>query len=256
MENYIRNKHERVDNLHVENYKIIQNAKYFCYGIDAVLLSYYANNKIPMQSKVKIMDLGTGTGIIPILLYAMDSNRIIHGIEIQEYFVDMAYRSLLLNKLNDKIIIHQGDIKNLPDNISKNSFDVVVANPPYVQGGNGLLSDNPIKAIARHEVMCSLADIIDASKRLLKDNGKLIMIHKAYRLVDIIHLMRINSIEPKSISFIHSKINQSPTLVLIEGLKNGNPQLNYDPPIIIYKEDGTYTEQIKEIYYSDSQGES
>ncbi|MFZ7134658.1 MAG: tRNA1(Val) (adenine(37)-N6)-methyltransferase [Eubacteriales bacterium] len=248
MEKCTRNEHERVDNLHVKDFKIIQNDKYFCYGIDAVLLSYYANIRMSIPKTYKIMDLGTGTGIIPILLYAADRNRRIHGLEIQEYFVDMAQRSIQLNHLEESISILYGDLKDLPKEVGRNTYDVVVCNPPYMTANDGVRSVNQYKAIARHEIACSLEDVVASAKRLLVDKGKIFLIHKADRLVDIFYYMRRNGIEPKNVCLVYSKAMKEPKFVLIEGLNNANPQLNYEKSIVIYNADGSYTDQIKKIY--------
>lgn len=247
MENFIRNKHERVDNLHVENYKIIQNKKYFCYGMDAVLLSYYVNTLMNIHKNNKIMDLGTGTGIIPILLYYINSSWVIHGIEIQEYFADMARRSIKLNNINNNVNIYHCDLRDIPKEVVKNTYDVVVSNPPYMSS-NTLKNENEYKAIARHEITCSLIDVVQAAKKLLVNRGKLFMIYKSDRLVDVISCMRDNNIEPKTLCFIYPKMSKEPNLIMVEGVKNGNPQLKFHPPIIIYNEDGGYTDQLKSIY--------
>lgn len=244
MENLIKNQHEKVDNLHIEGYRIIQNSMEFRYGMDAVLLAWYAEKKIKKQ--VKILDFGTGTGIIPILLAAQEKDYHIDAIEIQEYYGDLAKRNVQLNHLDDYIKVFLADIKHLPREIERNSYDVVVSNPPYMKGG--LINAVKSNAIARHEIALSLEELVVSSKEVLKDKGKLILIHRAHRLVDIFYNMRIHSIEPKSMQLISPKKSKEANLVLIEGIKNGKPQLTIEKPLTIYSDDGSYSQSIMEIY--------
>lgn len=237
---------ERVDNLDVKGLKIIQNPQEFCFGMDAVLLSWFASRGIKKNNY--IIDLGTGTGIIPLLIWAKSQPIKIDAIEIQEQMVDMARRSMKLNKLEEKIEIFNGDIKKLPDNILSNFYDVVVTNPPYMNNQGGLINPKLSKAIARHEILCNLEEIIETSKKLLKSKGKFYMVHRPNRLVDIMYYMRKNKIEPKSMRLIYPQMGKKPNMVLIEGIKGGNPMLNILEPLFVYDKDGEYTEEIFKIY--------
>ncbi|MFZ7119414.1 MAG: tRNA1(Val) (adenine(37)-N6)-methyltransferase [Eubacteriaceae bacterium] len=246
MENFIRNEQETVDNLHIEGYKIIQNKDYFRYGMDAVLLSWFASKRIARNNK--IIDLGTGTGILPILLFLQSKNKHIDALEIQDYFVDIAKRNVILNNMNEFVNIIHGDIRELPNEIKLGSYDVVVSNPPYMAIEDGMKNKNKIKAIARHELKCNICDLVVASSKLLKEKGKLIFVHKCERLVDIFFNMRKYNIEPKCINYVYPKKYKEPNLVLIEGIKNAKPCLKINNPIIIYNNNGEYTNQLKEIY--------
>ena len=226
---------ERLDDLQLEGLYIIQKINGFRFGIDAVLLSNYA--KAGMNDKV--IDLGTGTGIIPLLLSAKTKASRIVGIEIQKDMAEMAARSVKYNKLQDKIEIVEGDFLEATRIFGYNSFDVVVTNPPYTKAGGGLLNPEDIKAIARHEIHCTLEQLISVSSKLLKGNGRFFMIHKPERLVDIFYYMRLNSIEPKSIRLVHPSFGKGANLVLIYGLKNGNPQVTIEEPLYLYQEDGS-----------------
>lgn len=246
MNNVKINENERIDDLHRNGYLIIQNPKSFCFGIDAVLLSGFAN----VKKDECVIDLGTGTGVIPILLEAKTKGKHFIGIEIQEESVDMAQRSVLLNRLENKIEIIKEDIKNVLERFTSESFDVVTSNPPYMNTGGGIINNYGPKAIARHEILCSLSDIIHVSSRLLKYGGRFYMVHRPHRLSDIIVLLRNYNIEPKCIRFVHSYLNKEPSMVLIESVKNGKPMLNVKSPLIIYNEDGKYTSEIYDIYYN------
>ena len=191
---------ERIDDLHRNGYLLIQNTKMFCFGIDAVLLSGFAQ----VKKGENVIDLGTGTGVIPILLEAKTEGNHFTGIEIQKESAEMAKRSVLLNGLQNKISIDQGDIKQALSIYGKSVFDVVTSNPPYMNYGGGLKNDFTPKAIARHEVLCNLEDIIYNASKLLKTGGRFYMVHKPHRLADIIVTMRCNHLEPKRIRFVHS----------------------------------------------------
>lgn len=230
----------------MEGLRIIQHPKKFCFGIDAVLLADFAARDLDYNTKV--LDLGTGTGIIPLLLWGRIKAQHIVGLEIQQDMVDMAQRSVRLNRLEDSIQILEGDIKNPPEGIQTNFFDAVVTNPPYMVDKGGLRNPNEGKAIARHEILCTLEDVILTAKRYLKPRGRLYMIHRSHRLVDIIVGMRATGLEPKKIRFIHSSHGKEGNLVLIQGLKGGNPQLIVEQPLYIYNEQGDYSQEIHRIY--------
>ena len=236
---------ERIDDLEFEDLKIIQNTKGFCFGIDSVLLSDFAKN---IKKNSTIVDLGTGTGIISILLSKKTEAKKIYGIELQEEVCDMASRSVLLNNLQDKIEIINKNIKNISDKLGINVSDVVVTNPPYKKYGTGLLNENDSKIISRHEKECTLEDVIKQSFKILKDKGLFYMVHRPDRLVDIIYLMRKYKIEPKEIRIVYSNIKSKAVLVLIKGIKNAGEELKVLSPLYIYNEDGTYTDEVLKIY--------
>lgn len=236
---------EVIDDLELNNLKIIQNNNGFKFGIDSILLSDFSK-KIKKNSKV--LDIGTGTGIISILLSAKTEAHKIIGIEVQEEVADMAKRSVILNNLEDKIEIINDNINNIENYFENNFFDVIVTNPPYQKNNTGLKSEDEKNLISRHEVKCTLEDIIKKSFKILKDKGEFFMVHRPERLVDIMYLMRKNKIEPKEIRFVYPKITEKPTLILIKGVKNAKEFLRIDKPLIIYNENGDYTQEILDIY--------
>lgn len=243
------NAFERVDDLHRNGYKIIQDPKRFCFGVDAVLLSGFAR----VKKGEHVLDLGTGTGIIPILLAAKTQGAHFTGLEIQEESVEMAKRSVMLNELEEKVSIHLGDIKEVGSLFVGQSFDVVTSNPPYMNEGGGLVNPYNAKAIARHEVLCSLEDVVSGAAKILQKGGRFYMIHRPHRLTDVILLMRQYKLEPKRLRFIHPFQDKAPTMVLVEGVKGGNPMINVEPPLIIYHEPGKYTQEAFDIYYGEGQ---
>jgi len=236
---------ERIDDLEFKNLKIIQNKDGFCFGIDSVLLSDFAKN---IRNNSKVIDLGTGTGIINILLSGKTNASEFIGVEIQEEVAEMAKRSIELNKLENKIKIINENILNLKELYKQKSFDVVVTNPPYKKLNTGLVNDKNKKVISRHEITARLEDFINIASYLLKDYGEFYMVHRPDRLVDIFNIMRKEKIEPKLIKFVYPNKNKKTNLVLIKGVKNGNPFLEYDNNLFVYNEDGTYTEDILKIY--------
>ena len=236
---------ERIDDLEFKNLKIIQNKDGFCFGIDSVLLSDFAKN---IRNNSKVIDLGTGTGIINILLSGKTKASEFIGVEIQEEVAEMAKRSIELNKLENKIKIINENILNLKKLYKQKSFDVVVTNPPYKKLNTGLVNDKNKKVISRHEITASLEDFINSASYLLKDYGEFYMVNRPDRLVDIFSIMRKEKIEPKLIKFVYPNKNKKTNLVLIKGVKNGNPFLEYDNNLFVYNEDGTYTDDILKIY--------
>ena len=195
-----------------------------------------------------VLDIGTGTGIISILLSAKtEANKII-GIEIQREVADMAKRSVILNKLENKIEIINDDINNIEKYFENNYFDVIVTNPPYQKNNTGLKSENEKNLISRHEIKCTLEDIIKKSFKILKDKGEFYMVHRPERLVDIMYLMKKNKIEPKELRFVYPKISDKPNLILINGIKNAKQFLKVEKPLIIYNEEGIYTKEVLSIY--------
>jgi len=239
------NEDERIDDLEFKNLKIIQNKNGFCFGIDAVLLSDFAKN---IKNNAKVLDLGTGTGIISILLCGKTNLREIIGVEVQEEVYEMAKKSIKLNNLENKFKIINENILNLEKIYEKNSFDAIVTNPPYKKENTGITNIDEKKLISRHEVLAKLEDYINISNELLKDKGEFYMIHRPERLVDILYFMRKYKIEPKEIRFIYSHINDAPKMVLIKGVKNGKAFLKFRENLYIYNEDGKYTDEIYKIY--------
>lgn len=238
---------ERIDDLQCKGLRLIQNPDGFCFGIDAVLLANFS--KVKRGSKV--VDLGTGTGIIPVLISGKSRADIIIGVEIQEEVAEMATRSVKLNDLEDRVIILNEDLNNITSLIGKNTVDVVVSNPPYMHS-KGIINENDKKAISRHGIMCDLEDIFRVSKDILKPNGKLYMINRTLRLVDMMVYARNHNLEPKTMKFVHSKIGKAPKLVLVEFVKCAKPEVKVLEPLYIYKEDGSYTDQTLAIYSKDS----
>lgn len=235
---------ERVDELHRNNYKIIQNTKKFCFGMDAVLLSGFAR-VLPGE---KVLDLGTGTGIIPILLEAKTEGKYYTGLEIQEESADMARRSVALNKLEDRVTIVTGDIKEASTLFGPSSFDVVTSNPPYMNHHHGLVNPGEAKAIARHEILCSLEDVIREAAKVLKPNGRFYLVHRPFRLVEIINTLTAYKLEPKRMKLVYPYVDKEPNMVLLECSKGGKPMLKVEAPLIVYKEQNVYTDEIYDIY--------
>ena len=238
---------ERVDDLQIKGLKIIQDTNGFCFGIDAVLLANFC--KVKKDSTV--VDLGTGTGIIPILIAGKSRAKKIYGIEIQEEVAEMANRSVDMNELSDRIEILNIDLKDVAQKIEKNSVDVVTTNPPYMNP-NGLINENDKKAISRHCIKCDIEDVIRVSSDILKPNGSLFMINRPNRLVDILHYGRVYGLEPKLIRFVHSKVNKAPKLVLIEYRKLAKAEVKILEPLYIYNDDNKYTKEVEEIYSKES----
>ena len=236
---------ERIDDLEFNDLKIIQNKDGFCFGIDSVLLSDFAKN---LKKDSKVIDLGTGTGIINILLSGKTDASSFVGVEIQQEVAEMAKRSVKLNHLEDKIKIINENITNLKNIYKPNSFDVVVTNPPYKKINTGVINNENKKIISRHEITASLQDFIHISSYLLKDYGEFYMVHRPERLVDIFSIMRLEKIEPKLIKFVYPNKNKKTNLVLIKGIKNGRSFLEFDKNLYIYNEDGTYTDEVLKIY--------
>lgn len=235
---------ERLDDLQRNGYKIIQNPQKFCFGMDAVLLSGFAKVK-PGET---VIDLGTGTGIIPILLEAKSRGQHFVGLEIQEESADMAARSVAYNGLENKISIQVGDIKDAAKQFGASSFDVVTSNPPYMTKNHGLVNDGDAKNIARHEILCDLEDVIFSTAKLLKPGGRCYFVHRPFRLVEILSLMSQYKIEPKRMQLVYPYVDKEPNMVLIEGLRGGKSRLTVEKPLIVYKEPGVYMPEIYDIY--------
>lgn len=247
--NYVIKLHadERIDYL-VSNEKmpIIQSPSVFSYSLDAVLLAHFVY--VPIK-KGNILDLGTGNGVIPLLL-SNRTNAHITGLEIQEKLADMARRSVALNKLSDKITIMNGDLRKVQEQLPQSNFDVVTSNPPYFKTpSKAEHNENEYFTIARHEVMCTLEDVVKAAKRYVKPGGKVAFVHRPERLVDIITLFRAYSIEPKRLQLVYPKRNKNANMLLIEGTRDGSAGLTILPPLYIYHDNDTYTEEAHKIIY-------
>lgn len=235
---------ERLDDLGRKGYRIIQNPEAFCFGIDAVLLTGFAK----IKEGAKVLDLGTGTGIIPILLEAKTDAAHLTGLEIQEESADMARRSVSLNGLDEKISIITGDIKEASALLGKSTFDVVTCNPPYMIGKHGLTGENNKKIIARHEVLCSFEDVAREASAVLKPGGIFYLVHRPFRLVELFGTMTKYKLEPKRMKLVHPFVDKEPNMVLIEAKKGGNSRIAVESPLIVYKEPGVYTDEIYDIY--------
>jgi tRNA1Val (adenine37-N6)-methyltransferase len=235
---------ERIDDLQRNGYRIIQNAEKFCFGMDAVLLSGFAR----VKDGARVLDLGTGTGIIPILLEAKTGALHLVGLEIQEESADMARRSVMLNGLEDKIEIVTGDIKEASGMFGLSSFDVITCNPPYMIGQHGLTNPDAPKAIARHEILCTLDDVVKNASRLLKPGGSFFMVHRPFRLAEIINVMTSYKLEPKRMQLVYPYVDKEPNMVLIEGCRGGKPRMTVEKPLIVYKEPNVYTDEIYDVY--------
>ena len=235
---------ERLDDLQVNGYEIIQHPDKFCFGMDAVLLSNFAR----VKEKERALDLGTGTGIIPILLTAKTEGPSFVGLEIQEESADMARRSVAHNRLEEKVEIVTGDIKEAAEIFGPVSFDVITVNPPYMIGQHGIANASDTKAIARHEVLCTLDDVLRESAKLLKPKGRFYMVHRPFRLAEILSKMVAAGIEPKRMRMVHPFIDKEPNMVLIEGLRGGNSRMTVEPPLVVYKEVGVYNDELLAEY--------
>ena len=238
---------ERIDDLQRKGYKIIQNTEKFCFGMDAVLLSSFAS----VKAGEKVLDMGTGTGIIPILLEAKTEGEHFTGLEIQSESVGMAGRSVKLNSLEEKIDIVEGDIKEASKIFGKNIFNVVTVNPPYMNDLHGIKNPDMPKAIARHEVLCTLEDVVREASYVLKQNGRMYMVHRPHRLVEIIQAMKQYKLEPKRIRFVHPYEDKEANMVLIEALKGGKSMVKIEKPLVVYKDVNVYTDELLEMYGND-----
>lgn len=235
---------ERIDDLQIKGYKIIQNPQKFCFGMDAVLLSSFAK----VKRKEKALDLGTGNGILPLLLEAKNQGEHYTGLEIQTESADLAKRSVELNELQDKIDIVTGDIKEAGKLFGTASFEVITTNPPYMIDNHGLKNERDAKCIARHEVLCSLEDILKQSQILLKQKGRFYMVHRPFRMAEIMAGMREHGIEPKRMRLVYPYIDKEPNMVLIEGIRGARSGMVNEPPLIVYEKNGEYTEELLRLY--------
>lgn len=235
---------ESIDDLQLDGLQLIQKQQGFRFGVDAVLLSHFSN----IKNKHRVIDLCTGTGIVPFLAYGKYKPQEVVGLEIQEDMVEMASRSSILNDTEGKVKFVHGDLKDksLLDSLGK--FDVVTVNPPYKLNNAGIINPDDKLAIARHEIMCTLEDVILASRRLLKDNGRMFIVHRPERLADIFGLMRKYKIEPKRVRMIQPNTKKAPNIVLVEGQRDGGAFLKWEETLYVYDDNGRYSEEIDRIY--------
>lgn len=241
---------ERLDDLQ-NGYKIIQNKEDFCFGLDAVLLSWFAKVKLEEE----VLDMCCGSGIVPVLMWARNQCGHYTGLEIQENSALMAQRSVAFNQLEDSIDIVRGDVKEATARLGEASFHVVTCNPPYMTGNHGLTNAHQAKAIARHEIMCSLEDVVSQAAKLLKGKGRFYMVHRPFRLAEIINTLSRYKLEPKRMQLVYPYVDKEPNMVLIEGLLGGNQRITVEKPLIVYEAPGVYTRDIKEIYGGNAKGE-
>ena len=242
MEGLLEN--ERIDDLQRNGLKIIQKTDGFCFGMDAVLLSGFAH----VKRGERVLDMGTGTGIIPLLLSAKTQGEHFTALEIQKEIAEMAARSVAMNHLEEKIEIVNGDIKEASRIFGGASFDVVTTNPPYMNDAHGLKNPTEVKAISRHEVLCTLEDVVREGAKVLKSGGRMYMVHRPHRLIEIISAMKQYKMEPKRMCMVHPFKDKEANMVLIEAVKGGGSWLKMEAPIIVYKEPGVYTDEIYKIY--------
>lgn len=234
---------ERVDDLQ-NGYYVIQNPEKFCFGMDAVLLSGFAK----IKKDECVLDMGTGTGIIPVLLKSKTPGEHFTGLEIQEECAEMAQRSVAYNNLEQDIDIVCGDIKEAAEIFGAASFHAVTSNPPYMIGQHGLQNPYMAKAIARHEILCTLEDVVSQAAKVLKDRGRFYMVHRPFRLVEIFQVLTRYKLEPKRMQLVYPFKDREPNMVLIEALKGGNSRITVEKPLIVYEKPGVYTEEILKIY--------
>ena len=235
---------ERIDDLQFKGLRLIQNSEQFCFGLDAVLLARFSS---PRDTD-RIIDLGTGTGIIPVRVSGLCGSDNIKGLEIQECMCEMAGRSIALNSLEGRVSIINGDIKCVSNLFERATFSLVISNPPYIKHGNGIVNGDEQKAISRHEVLCTLDDVCSAAGYLLSDKGRFAMVHKPERIIECFDAMRKYSIEPKKAQLIYPKEEKSPSAVLIEGVKGANAGFTFLRPIIVMDKNGSYTCSVNDIY--------
>lgn len=235
---------ERIDELQRNGYRIIQNEKLFCFGMDAVLLSGFAK----VKEGERVLDLGTGTGIIPILLAAKTAGKHFTGLEISGTSVDMARRSVALNGLEERLEIVRGDIKEAGELFAPASFDVVTSNPPYMIGQHGLVNPDVEKAAARHEILCTFEDVVRAAAKLVKSGGRFYLVHRPFRLAEIIRTLSDYHLEPKRMQLVYPYADREPNMVLIEAVRGGKPRMTVEKPLIVYERPGVYCREITELY--------
>jgi len=236
---------ERLDDLLTHDLRIIQSTEVFSFSLDAVLLARFAS--VPPRGR--LLDLCTGNGVIPLLLTTR-TDASIDGVEIQPRLADMARRSVELNELTDKINIVEADLREWKPEGAL--YDAVTVNPPYLPLQSGDYKENLHQAMARHEIGCKLEDVIAACARSVRTGGRVSMVHRPSRLVDIIDLMRRYKLEPKRIRFVHPRKDAEANMVLIEGTRDGRPEVRLLPPVIVYADDGEYTPELLAVFYGNA----
>ncbi|MCM3603663.1 tRNA1(Val) (adenine(37)-N6)-methyltransferase [Robertmurraya korlensis] len=242
---------ERLDYLLAEDLRIIQSPTVFSFSLDAVLLARFAY--MPIQ-KGNVIDLCSGNGVIPLFLSTRTKGNIT-GVEIQERLYDMAVRSVQYNQLDQQIEMIHGDIKDMPKRLGHGKFDVVTCNPPYfLTDGKEERNENEHLAIARHEILCTLEDAISVSSQLVRQGGKVAFVHRPGRLLDIVTLMRHYRLEPKRIQLVYPKVGKEANILLVEAIKDGNPDLKILPPMFVYHDNNEYTDEVKQILYGEYEG--
>jgi len=244
MREIVLRENERIDDLQRNGYRIIQDSARFCFGMDAVLLSGFA----VVKDGARVLDLGTGTGIIPLLLEAKTGAAHLTGLEIQADSADMARRSVALNGLEEKIDIVTGDIREAGSIFGAASFDVITCNPPYMIGQHGLKNPEDAKAIARHEISCTFEDVAAQTAKLLKPGGKLFLVHRPFRLAEIMTTLTKYKLEPKRMRLVHPFVDKEPNMVLLEAARGGRPRMTVERPLIVYRKPGVYMPEIYEVY--------
>ena len=240
----ILKENERLDDLQLSGLKIIQNPDKFCFGMDAVLLSGFVRTR----KGDLLLDVGTGTGILPLLLSAKTECAHLTGLEIQEESADMARRSVALNHLEEKISIVTGDIKEAGGIFAPASFDCITCNPPYMIGEHGIANPDAPKAIARHEILCTFEDVAAAAEKLLKSGGRFFLVHRPFRLAELIVTMTRHQLEPKRMRLVYPYVDREPNMVLIEAVRGGNSRMTLESPLIIFESQGQYTKEIRDNY--------
>lgn len=233
---------EKIEDLGIGGYKIIQSKDGFCFGSDAVLLAKFA--RVPKGGRV--LDLCTGTGIIPVLCYALCAPASVDAVEIIPRVADMAARTMKLNGLENVIRVRNADLADAPAIFGKRVFDAVTCNPPYMPFGGGLVNPNDELAVSRHEIKCTLDGVVKSAAACLKTGGKLFMVHRADRLCDVITSFRAHGIEPKRLAVVYPRSDSGANLVLVEGLLGGRPQLTLEKPVFMYDDEGNYIQNITE----------
>lgn len=236
--------YERVDDLQRNGYRIIQNPDWFCFGMDAVLLSAFASVKPGEQ----VLDMCTGTGVIPILLEARTEGSSFTGLEIQEPVAEMARRSVALNRLNEKVSIVNGDVKEASSIFGRASFDIVTCNPPYMNNQHGLQNPSAPKAIARHELLCTFDDVAREAAACLRPGGRFYLVHRPRRFMDLITTLRAYKLEPKRMRFVHPFADREANMVLIEAFRGGGVQMHVEPPLVVYRDANEYTDEVRRLY--------
>jgi tRNA1Val (adenine37-N6)-methyltransferase len=244
MEEGLLRQEERIDDLQVNGFRIIQNPSFFCFGMDAVLLANFAGTR----RKDRVLDMGTGTGIIPLLLLAKEKAKTCDGLELQEAVAEMAGRSVRLNQVEDRCRIISGDIRQVPETMEREGYDAVTCNPPYIKAPSGLHNDADAYNIARHEIAVTWEDIVRAAAYLLKQGGRFAFVHKPFRIPELMQTLQQYKLEPKRMQLVQPHAGREPNMVLMEAVKGGGPQLTVLPTLVVYEKDGSYTKEVLEMY--------